>query len=383
MGLLDFIQTPEGQGLLSAVGSYAANARRGTPINNIGRGVMGGVMGYQSAQENAMVDEMKRAQLEQYKQAQAAKVAQQQALASAPEEVRNAVTMGVPIAEVWKRQNPEAKWVDGFDAQGRPVKGTFDGKGFTPVGGSQAKPLEWKDTGAELIALDPYTGMPTDQRFSKSVSPDAKFSGGITMRGQNMTDARAREAQTAPSFHDGAWVYKPTAANPTGASVEIPGAKKAGNPTEGERKAATLLQRMEGSLSQLNEVVESNPNAAKPSIVGNMIEGLPIVGDTLGNLATRSDRQRVEAAQLDILDAALTLGTGAAYTREQLEGYRKSYFPQPGDSDATVKDKQTRLSNVISAGRIAAGRALPAGGSFGTGDLSAAAAAELKRRGIQ
>jgi len=41
------------------------------------------------------------------------------------------------------------------------------------------------------------------------------------------------------------------------------------------------------------------------------------------------------------------LGTGAAYTKEQLEGYRKSYFPQIGDSKENILAKQQRLNNVI------------------------------------
>lgn len=48
-GLLDFIKTPEGQGLLSGVFGYAANARKGTPWNNIGRGGIAGLMGYSNA----------------------------------------------------------------------------------------------------------------------------------------------------------------------------------------------------------------------------------------------------------------------------------------------------------------------------------------------
>jgi hypothetical protein len=49
MGLLDFLQTPQGQALASGVATYAATARRGTPVNNIGRGLMGGVAGYSNA----------------------------------------------------------------------------------------------------------------------------------------------------------------------------------------------------------------------------------------------------------------------------------------------------------------------------------------------
>lgn len=46
---LNFLQTPQGQALASGIASYAAGARRGTPINNIGRGLLGGVSGYGDA----------------------------------------------------------------------------------------------------------------------------------------------------------------------------------------------------------------------------------------------------------------------------------------------------------------------------------------------
>lgn len=132
-------------------------------------------------------------------------------------------------------------------------------------------------------------------------------------------------------------------------------------PTEGERKAATLLQRLNFSLGQLEAAVNESPAAASPSIAAEAARRLPFVGEAAGNAITPAERQRVEAAQLDILDAALTLGTGAAYTREQLEGYRRSYFPQIGDSEATIRDKAARLQNVVESARIAAGRAAPGG----------------------
>lgn len=143
-----------------------------------------------------------------------------------------------------------------------------------------------------------------------------------------------------------------------------PAMKSAGAPTEGERKSATLLARLEGSLGQMNQAIDDDAGAAKPSVLAAIAGGLPFSGETARNLVNSSERQRVEAAQLDILDAALTLGTGAAYTKEQLEGYRKSFFPQLGDSADTVADKQDRLDNVVNSARIAAGRAAPAADSL-------------------
>ncbi|WP_102945313.1 hypothetical protein [Stenotrophomonas sp. VV52] len=139
-----------------------------------------------------------------------------------------------------------------------------------------------------------------------------------------------------------------------------PAMKSSGAPSEGERKSATLLARLEGSLGQMNSAIADDETAAKPGILAALAGNIPFSGETARNLANSSERQRVEAAQLDILDAALTLGTGAAYTKEQLEGYRKSFFPQLGDSSDTVKDKQDRLNTVVNSARIAAGRAAPA-----------------------
>lgn len=50
-GLLDWIKTPEGQGLLSMVAVGMAGAQKGQPINSLGRAFTGGLQGYGAAQE--------------------------------------------------------------------------------------------------------------------------------------------------------------------------------------------------------------------------------------------------------------------------------------------------------------------------------------------
>jgi hypothetical protein len=126
-----------------------------------------------------------------------------------------------------------------------------------------------------------------------------------------------------------------------------------GAPTEGERTAATLLQRLQFSQQQLKDALAEDQTAAKPQLLPSLIG---VISETAANSMRSPVRQRIEGAQLDLLDAALTLGTGASYTKEQLKGYRESYFPQIGDSPAAIKDKQARLSNVIEAAKIKSGR---------------------------
>jgi hypothetical protein len=141
------------------------------------------------------------------------------------------------------------------------------------------------------------------------------------------------------------------------AGVPLAGARVMGKGeslTEGERKSAALLQRLRGSQNQLTQALLDDPKAAGPQAFATAVGKLSKTG---ANLLNTEARQRVEAAQLDILDAALTLGTGAAYTKEQLEGYRQAYFPAYGDEPKTIADKQARLQNVIDAANFAAGKA--------------------------
>lgn len=118
--------------------------------------------------------------------------------------------------------------------------------------------------------------------------------------------------------------------------------------SESERTAAFLATRVAGGLRDLARIGKVGAPSLRDATIG---------GTTLGNYGTDEARQRVMNAQLDILDAALTLGTGAAYNQEQLEAYRKSYFPQPGDKPETVADKQRRLETLMQGARLKAGAA--------------------------
>jgi hypothetical protein len=94
-------------------------------------------------------------------------------------------------------------------------------------------------------------------------------------------------------------------------------------PSESERTAGYLTTRLKNSLQQYQVAIGETPKAALPNLMGEIVKGVT-KSDYLKNLVTPESRQRVEAAQLDMLDAALTMATGAAYTREQLESTRRT-----------------------------------------------------------
>lgn len=134
----------------------------------------------------------------------------------------------------------------------------------------------------------------------------------------------------------------------------IPGGPAAdGKPlTEDQAKSSGYALRMDNALKLIDDIGKDNPGATRPGFMAAATNALP---ESLANQLRPEARQRVEAAQLDALDAALTLNTGAAYTREQLQGLSRSYFAQPGDDDKTVADKGSRLQSLIDTARLRAG----------------------------
>jgi hypothetical protein len=127
--------------------------------------------------------------------------------------------------------------------------------------------------------------------------------------------------------------------------------------SESERTAGFLAGRVKDATLRLTGAVGNDSDAANPTLGVEMARG--VFGDTAANYITDPDRQTVRAAQIDIIDAALTLGTGAAYTKEQLEGYREAYFPKLGDSDEAIKSKREALRSLLVNAQTKAGRAAP------------------------
>jgi hypothetical protein len=74
------------------------------------------------------------------------------------------------------------------------------------------------------------------------------------------------------------------------------------------------------------------------------------------NLARDADRQIVQGAQRDALDALLYLATGAAYNKEQLQGQMDAYIPSYTDTDEAVVAKKSRMTELIKSAKTRAGK---------------------------
>jgi hypothetical protein len=212
--------------------------------------------------------------------------------------------------------------------------------------------------GANLIRINPITNK------VETVAQGAKKRDTVTV-GNTVLDKNTMEVlYTAPDAPSGSIKefqdFMKLPKNEQAAYIQLQDQKRPTTninmPSEGERKAAVLASRLNFSVGQMNQAIGLDPKAAMPNTTAEIARFVSRT-DFLPNKLTTEQRQIVEAAQEDILDAALTLGTGAAYTREQLAGYKKSYFPQLEDKPAQIKTKQERLNNLLKSAEVASGRA--------------------------
>jgi hypothetical protein len=210
-----------------------------------------------------------------------------------------------------------------------------------------------KQDEAQLSISLQQLGLSKDQ-FAQKVKQDALSMGidqqrlGLELKRYNLSAAELAKGNYKVQETENGFVYIPTVPGMPTIPItgvggkQLKGSSAGGNATEGERKAATLLSRMQ---------------LAEQDMVGQGERGMPGIFSSIApRVMKQEERKRVEDAQLDFLDAALTLATGAAYTEFQLKGAMQSYFPKFGDDATTIQDKEARRKNLLESARIAAGR---------------------------
>jgi hypothetical protein len=267
----------------------------------------------------------------------------------------------------------------GNSKQGTPISYVLSESGGMKLLDVQRSPeFNYQDTGSYISVRDKNTNKELE-RISKTMTPGEVASNIVSQGNLEVNRGNLRVSQGGlglrqQEFNRGAFdiketpeglVYVPKA--PGAAAIPIMGAGdqqlkgvSGGKATEGERKAATLLSRMQLAQTQMDQGTKGAP--------GFLTSITPRVG-------LPEERKRVEDAQLDFLDSALTLATGAAYTEFQLKGAMQSYFPKFGDDATTIAEKELRRKNLMEAARISAGAmsgAVPPVGGAGAGGGGAA-----------
>lgn len=182
------------------------------------------------------------------------------------------------------------------------------------------------DTGGQIGFYDPLTGQVGGQ-FGKVATPDALLSQQtareghqVTIRGQNMTDARAREANALA-------------------------AAGGGKPTDQQLSAQSFLSRMENASSVIDKLERGG---YAPGVMGALAQGVgkvPLIGGVASMATVGAGNALVpewpqyRQAQEEWVRAKLRKESGAVISDSEMEGEIRTYFPQPGDPASLRKQK--------------------------------------------
>lgn len=124
--------------------------------------------------------------------------------------------------------------------------------------------------------------------------------------------------------------------------------------TEPERTASGYLQRMQESEKLMAAVSAGQ----KPGILESTAATLPGVGKMLSNVARSPERQQYRQAQEDWVRAKLRKESGAVIADEEMDREIRVYFPQIGDGDDVIAQKERARKVAMNAMRTSAGRAM-------------------------
>lgn len=193
-------------------------------------------------------------------------------------------------------------------------------------------------------AVNPITGVPTQTGTTAiGQSADNKATQATAIRGQNMVDSRAREAnnltrEANANVYDperGVLVNKATGlARPAATLDGKPLGAKEKPLTEGQAKSALFGTRMANANKIFDTLEQSGTTTSFPGM--NSGYG---VGNVVSAFAS-TDQQQLMQAKRDFLNAVLRRESGAVIGESEFANAEKQYFPQIGDDKKTIAQKK-------------------------------------------
>lgn len=135
----------------------------------------------------------------------------------------------------------------------------------------------------------------------------------------------------------------------------IKGAPKSKDISVSEQQASYNIARVLNAADEIGKITKKDPKALAPGALEAAAKAIGAEGTA--NTMRSTNRQIVNGAQRDALDALLYLATGAAYNKEQLQGAFEAYIPSYTDDKGTRDAKQARMTNLIQDAKVRAGKA--------------------------
>lgn len=266
-----------------------------------------------------------------------------------------------------------ARTIKGRGPNGREYEYQVDKRGKKiGEGFEQYRAPLMQDLGGQVAALDPYTLMPQAQ-FGKSMTPDGRAADARGWASNRIAQERLNldKNQGQYQFNADLGGYVPKA--PGGQFVPLAGVPNAGAPklTEGEAKAGLYLGQMRSASDTLGQL-DKRGVTARP-------ESVALAGSTIGNYLAPKEAQQIAQVRNQWSEAYLRAKTGAAATQGEVDLNNRTFFPQPGDSQAVIEQKaqariQAEMDMQMPAGRAAqrtqiAPQPQPKQGQLGSGSF--------------
>lgn len=229
-----------------------------------------------------------------------------------------------------KALQPEYKEVNGQLYEISP----YGGKPTLVAG--QGK-LTYQDLGNVVVALD-ASGKEVG-RMAKGAAPSGPVSMQAVETEKGLMQFNPRTGGMSPVMIDG----KPVMG------------KEAGKLNESQGNATAFGMRMQAS----NKIIDDL--SADKTFRGALVEKVPFVGQTAGRVlpsalgGTSDAQQRFNQAKSNFITAVLRKESGAVIGEDEFAREDAKYFPQVGDSEATIKQKADARKLAIDAMRIQAG----------------------------
>lgn len=155
----------------------------------------------------------------------------------------------------------------------------------------------------------------------------------------------------APARTSGGRATGRALAQGSGQAAPKPNAKT----TQAEQQGGFLAKTILNSANTISDIIKNDPSAGNVGFLEAAGSSVPFVGEGLGSIAQSGNRQVVSSAQDEIIDAALTLATGAAYTKEQMKQKRNFYKPSITDKPEQKEAKIQRINQLIQSAKTRAG----------------------------
>lgn len=203
----------------------------------------------------------------------------------------------------------------------------------------------------QFVDVNPYTNPQGPAPIKMQTTPGQDQSNATQIRGQNLVNARAVDAngiaQSAARtqvvegpdgfvlIDKGTGLARPAA---TMNGVQVQGKDNGLNDTQS--KALLFGSRMQNADKVITQMAAQG--TVRPSVMKGVVEGIPLVGGVLGaaaNSMSSPQQQKVEQAQRDFINAVLRRESGAVVSPAEFESGKKQYFPQVGDSPEVIAQK--------------------------------------------